>query len=305
LRFETNVLAIKKDLIQVEQQISQTLGVEKHADVTAAPNYREIVIGQDERVKASFLEKGLFAARSVARIEVRRADGAICFGTGWLIAPQLLITNHHVIAADGMGSDSELEWNAKHSIARFGYNTDTSAYEEYNCETLLYANAHLDFAVVRLAESSSSSTPIRLTAWGFLRLVQGNPQLKPGARLNVIQHPKGRPKEFALRSNYHMGIAEQETLLHYLSDTEPGSSGSPVFNDYFFVVGLHRGWNDYSKFYQAQPIQFKNLGVQYQPPNSQTNDIVATVNEGVMVNAILNALPTALQEEIAHAQGWN
>jgi len=67
----------------------------------------EIVIGQDERLHISFLERGLEASKSVAKVLVTRVingirqtgDGSRISGTGWLIAPDLLLTNHHVIEA--------------------------------------------------------------------------------------------------------------------------------------------------------------------------------------------------------------
>jgi endonuclease G len=52
-----------------------------------------------------------------------------------------------------------------------------------------------------------------------------------------VQHPRGEKKQVALRENKIVDIPER--FLHYAADTEPGSSGSPVFNDQWEVVGLH------------------------------------------------------------------
>jgi endonuclease G, mitochondrial len=55
--------------------------------------------------------------------------------------------------------------------------------------------------------------------------------------VNIVGHPDARPKEIALRDN---GLLNQlENFLHYKTDTEPGNSGSPVFNDQWEVVALH------------------------------------------------------------------
>src|SRR4051794_22721028 len=67
----------------------------------------EIVIGQDERLPIRFLERGLEVSRSVAKVLVTRVlngkvqtgSGSRASGTGWMIAPGLLMTTHHVIEA--------------------------------------------------------------------------------------------------------------------------------------------------------------------------------------------------------------
>jgi endonuclease G, mitochondrial len=58
-----------------------------------------------------------------------------------------------------------------------------------------------------------------------------------GESVTIVQHPAARRKEVALRENRLVDIPEQ--VLHYVTDTEPGSSGSPVFNDQWEVVALH------------------------------------------------------------------
>ena len=42
-------------------------------------------------------------------------------------------------------------------------------------------------------------------------------------------HPGGSPKRVSLRQNFI--AARTDEFLHYMTDTEPGSSGSPVFDD--------------------------------------------------------------------------
>jgi V8-like Glu-specific endopeptidase len=54
----------------------------------------------------------------------------------------------------------------------------------------------------------------------------------------IIGHPSGRDLELSLQDNYL--LACNEMLMHYRTPTEPGSSGSPVFeSNAWEVVALH------------------------------------------------------------------
>ena len=72
--------------------------------------------------------------------------------------------------------------------------------------------------------------------WGFIPL-RDTIAYAPGQRLNVIQHPRGRRKEVALQSNTVTNIFTNH--VRYSTDTEPGSSGSPVLNNSWDLVALH------------------------------------------------------------------
>jgi len=55
--------------------------------------------------------------------------------------------------------------------------------------------------------------------------------------VTIIQHPRGRPKEIALRDN--RVVRADSVVVQYSCDTEPGSSGSPVFNNQWKPVAIH------------------------------------------------------------------
>ena len=76
--------------------------------------------------------------------------------------------------------------------------------------------------------SSRLATPVSIKQEGKALL---------GEYLNIIQHPNGEPKQVAVRENRL--VARLDSFLHYETDTAPGSSGSPVFNDQWEVVALH------------------------------------------------------------------
>jgi V8-like Glu-specific endopeptidase len=67
-------------------------------------------------------------------------------------------------------------------------------------------------------------------------------QLGLKSYVNIIQHPAGQSKVIAL---YHNVVAYvDDRRVQYLTDTLPGSSGSPVFDSQWRVVALHHsgGW---------------------------------------------------------------
>lgn len=80
--------------------------------------------------------------------------------------------------------------------------------------------------------------------WGYLQLTDAISYAGPGGanhplgqHVNVIQHPRGRRKEVALQRNNLKNI--YATRIRYTSDTEPGSSGSPVFNNHWDLIAIH------------------------------------------------------------------
>jgi V8-like Glu-specific endopeptidase len=298
---EAKGFTIAQDLSHLRQEIHRSLEPPTGLD---APPIEEIIIGEDEKVPVSFLENGLEAARAVARILVTRTIGGRAFGTGWLVAPGLLLTNHHVVEArevhEKPATPQDFERQAKASVLWFGY--DVGSYTEYRCTELVHTNEVLDYAVLRLSEDSGDNVP--LSNWGFLRLARIQLDLSPGARLNVIQHPGGRIKEIALRTNFYIGSVVNSSYFHYLSDTERGSSGSPILDDYWQVVGHHHAWDYYDRYYKDRPIRFNSLGLQYAVPSKFSEQAVATINEGILIHAILNSLPESLRQEIKQAQGW-
>jgi V8-like Glu-specific endopeptidase len=58
-----------------------------------------------------------------------------------------------------------------------------------------------------------------------------------GQPVSIVQHPKGKRKEVVLYGNRMQAI--YKNLIQYETDAEPGSSGSPLFNDQWQLIGIH------------------------------------------------------------------
>src|SRR5262249_38790415 len=154
---------------------------------------------------------------------ISRAGQAI--GTGFLISPRLVITNNHVI-----GSASE----ARGMLAEFDYEHDINGIARpvtrfaLAPEMAFITNPmdDLDFTIVALGPRTIGAKD--RGAFGFLRLSTAANKHELGDLVNIVQHPDGRLKEAVVRENQL--VNRTNTVLHYVADTEPGSSGSPVCN---------------------------------------------------------------------------
>lgn len=64
------------------------------------------------------------------------------------------------------------------------------------------------------------------------------PETKDGDTVIIIQHPKGKNKQIALNDKV-IEYGLYKNFLRYKTDTDYGSSGSPVFNTRWELVALH------------------------------------------------------------------
>jgi hypothetical protein len=255
----------------------------------------EVVIGPDARLPVTFLESGMAAAKAVAKVVVptviggARQAGRDVSGTGWLIGPGLLITNHHVIEARASGEATPADFAAQASAAAvwFDYDREDAQPCIYDSAELVWSERTLDYALLRLkADARPPGRPV--SSRGQLPLLRKLPPLARGHRLNIIQHPRGGPKQIAIRSNFYYSSHSTSTepaRIRYLTDTEPGSSGSPVFDDSWYVLAIH-----HAAVRVADSVH-KGETIRYN-------------NQGVSIAAILASLPEGAQREINAAQGW-
>jgi len=227
---------------------------------------------------AGFLPNGDRASAAVARLLVPRTQQgkpmmegnvrAAGKGTGWLIAQDLLITAYHVIEARFFGeapaAEADVCQQAAEAEAWFDYRDDQVPHHTYRVERLEALNPALDFALLRLSrEQVQPAEPkLDLSHWGFLTTVPPDYELRLGQALNIVQHPGGEPKQIAIRRNDYVGPGDRPSRFLYLTDTRSGSSGAPVCDDTWRVVGLHRAANRVpEKAYQGERVRYNNEGV--------------------------------------------
>jgi endonuclease G len=198
----------------------------------------ERLIGGNDLQGVQYLTVGAFRARSVCRIVVHDTSGdPMEYGTGFLVAPGVLMTNQHVIRSASF---------AGRSVAQFDYELDASGRErtrvDFKClssPTPITVPEPFDFALVAV-EPMSADGSRRIEEYGYLTLNPTPGKAAVGEYLTIIQHPNGERKQVCVRENKLLEYDDTLPRIIYATDTVGGSSGSPVFNDRWQVVALHR-----------------------------------------------------------------
>ena len=187
------------------------------------------VIGTEDFLGVSYLEAGVGAARAVGRVVIREGGQVAGFGTGSLVSPTLLLTNNHVLSSAAVAEGSSIEFSFQDGLD--GQPLDPRSFE-LDPGRFFLTDEDLDFALVAV-----KATPAELSDFGFNRLIEDGGTAAVGEFVTIVQHPRGKKKQIALRENRIVDVLD--SFLHYEADTEPGSSGSPVFNDKWQVLSLH------------------------------------------------------------------
>jgi hypothetical protein len=226
----------------------------------------------------------------VCRIEIPTPHGT-GYGTGFLVGPNVIMTNHHVVEPLISG-----EATPDQAVARFDYKAvggqviqegtavrfdaggwlvDDSPMSPVDIQpeprTAEPGADQLDYALVRVATAPGSEpigkgddqSPLR----GWVAMSRQPAAPAPGSPLLIVQHPSALPLKLAMEMAGVIETRYGETRLRHRVNTEPGSSGSPCFNSAWQLVGLH---------HVGDP--------NYQPGHAPE------YNEAISINAILDLL---------------
>jgi V8-like Glu-specific endopeptidase len=231
-------------------------------------NVRPYLAKLDVRVWQNRLLK---IERQVCRVEL---EGQ-ALGTGFLVGPDTVLTNWHVFEiAKNAGKLDKIG-------CRFDYvrlpNGDT---DPGQLITITGADAidgspysaaeittkpddppptkdQLDYALLRLA-SRAGEQQIEGAPRGWIKLPAATLPLAADSPILIVQHPEGSPMKLALDTQAVIGLNGNGTRIRYRTNTEPGSSGSPVFTMDWDIVALHHSgdpkWAN-PAFNQGVPIE--------------------------------------------------
>lgn len=193
-----------------------------------------IKLGRSNLLPVSFLSLGLRVSRTVARIRVPETDQT---GSGFLCAPGLFITNNHVLPSVRSAQSARVEFDF---VAEDGVQPSTFQLNPSRC-FVTSPISDLDFSIVAIGDVLGGNNQI--SNFGFCPLSGAGSKHAIGDFANIIQHPNGQEKQIAIQDNLIASRTAmdgtEQSVLHYFADTEPGSSGSPVFNNAWQVIALH------------------------------------------------------------------
>ena len=237
----------------------------------------EAVVGSTDFLGVRFLPAGARAAQAVARVRIfdeRNQEAG--FGTGSMVSPRLLLTNHHVLQSAASAANSVIEFDFQVGLDGRELPVTTFALDP---GAFFLTDAGLDFTLVAVEGAAGALAP-----FGFNPLIAAEGKAIVGDFVSIVQHPQAQLKQVALRENRVVKL--EGDFMHYATDTEPGSSGSPVFNDQWEVVALHHA----------------------SVPVGEDEEEGGIVNEGIRVSRIMRfaraqTLPAGVQVLLAEVRG--
>lgn len=261
----------------VREELPLPMALER---INGVPNFQDIQI----------LKKIIRLADTVCRITTKNRVGENGYGTGFLIAPGIMLTNHHVLPDES---------TAQYSFIQFNYELNSDGKPVVPITFALRPSAlfltsdvikkesdpysGLDFTVVAVEPISKEGKYI--TDFDYAKLDPTLGKILEGENCIVIQHPKGDYKKIVLKDIRMLTLAQD--FLIYESDTLQGSSGS-------MVVGLGTG-EVVALHHSGVPRKneagqwLKKDGSLYQH-GDRDDDIDWIGNEGIRVSSIIKCL---------------
>ncbi|MGN6110748.1 MAG: trypsin-like peptidase domain-containing protein [Kofleriaceae bacterium] len=197
---------------------------------------------------------------AVCLLRVRNAYGSF-FGTGCKIGPDWVLTAEHVVSP---GNERAVEVHVD-----FGFDVDASGASRDvvhlvgDPASIVGARDH-DWAVLRV--------PGMDPAWPALELASA-PAPKEGDLAYIVQHPEGHRMRLGFVRNRVTAVTDD--YVQYLTDTQPGSSGAPVFDGAGRLIALHHRGGTPTQYLGKAPLT-KNQGVR-----------ISQIYAGLVANGIL------------------
>ncbi|MCA9239870.1 MAG: trypsin-like peptidase domain-containing protein [Planctomycetales bacterium] len=265
-------LAARPDHVQLfdfAQQFTTSVPVDQ---VTAALEPERVV-----RPSLPFVDPEIWATqllhrmRQICRVEIRGGGGR---GTGFLVAPDVVLTNHHVVAKVVAGELPagllQCAFDVRRSAdgATIYPGTRIAAHPTewlVAAANGLYADFatapadQLDFALIRLAQSPGDDV-INTTTGAtrdWFQLPLGDVPLAVDDPLLVLGHPDAGRLRLSWDTRAVQDVNAPRTRLRYHTNTNPGSSGSPCLDMNWDLVAYHHAGDpaDPPQYNQGIPIE--------------------------------------------------
>jgi V8-like Glu-specific endopeptidase len=205
------------------------------------------------------LKIGMARARAVARIQ--RKNASLSGGTGFLVEGKqlsedygdglLLLTNAHVVSDDPQVRQVYGALHPTEAVITFEALGETT----YKVKKLLWTSepSKLDATILELDKPVEESD--------LYPLAEILPVVNPEARVYIIGHPGGGELAYSIQDNLLLDHQDPPGFIHYRTPTKPGSSGSPVFNRDWDLIGLHHAGAPRPKLNKKKGTYEANEGI--------------------------------------------
>jgi hypothetical protein len=224
-----------------------------------------------------------------------RIEGQVCWvdvpgggGTGFLVGPDVVLTNDHVIkpVREGRTRWQDVRCQFDYRQAGDGTVLKRRTIVELRQQPLLFRSPpsqsdwsptvqealpdEVDCALIQLSEAVGSvpvggdTVDSKAEPRGWIQPEEQVPAVSAGNQVFLVSHPQGEPLQLSIGTvtNFNAG----GTRVRYDANSKNGSSGSPVFNADLELVALHHArdlgkppaWNQGIPFGQIRKVWKQN-----------------------------------------------
>lgn len=190
----------------------------------------------------------LRACASIGCVSNRRGER---LGTGFLLRGEdiksgwgddlVFVTNAHVI-----GTEVDKAIAPADALVSFEVEAARAGQPAFYAVTRVeYSSAPAPLGAQRPLHEALDVTVVRLqplpAAFAGLAAAKALPLIDSTSKAFVVGHPSGGGLQISLHDSQLLDLDDVDRLVHYRTPTEPGSSGSPVFNAQWQVMAVHHG----------------------------------------------------------------
>lgn len=213
-------------------------------------------------LEVGYLIDAIRNAASVCRVDVGATGEG---GTGVVIAPRLILTNHHVVKdVLAGGSAAGRADTVRLTFGSFSRTADPIELALDAQQPILASSPteKLDYALLKAAPAIDEAKSIRAATIGVAA---------PGLRapLSILQHPDGGSMKLAPSTNAVTWVDPARGTIQYVTRTSHGSSGAPCFDEAWRLVAIH---------------------------HAQRARTVGSIREGILIGSIRNEIRMHLPE---------
>lgn len=196
--------------------------------------------------------------------------GKVRQGTGFLLGPDIVMTNFHVVqeVIRGYIPPERVSFRFDYKMLEDGRTVNDGVtyglygvsaedwlidYAEYSpldsqtdTEDAVPDPEHLDYALLRIAGKAGieriggeANKDPQAPARGYIAIPMPTPDIFSGMELFILHHPDGKRLKLAPDTDSVLTLNANQTRIRYRTNTACGSSGAPCFSIGWELVALH------------------------------------------------------------------